>query len=527
VRVLVPALITARRKLALYVFGFLFVLVLGYLAADMVLAGDVAGMFYVALACGAAAFALSILGNWRRGVYFLLAWLLFEDLARKYLGNNMAVYFGKDFLAAVVYLSYFKALRKGEVKTFRPPFLLPLLIFVWFGILQAFNPGSPSVVYGAVGLKLYFYYIPLMFVGYSMFEKEADLRRLFLFLVAISGIIAGLGIVQAILGHTFLNPAQMQADIRTLSENYRVSPISGEISYRPTSIFVSNGRFAFYLVPAWLIAFGMGGYLLLRTRQGRILVSIVLGLLTGAIVLSVSRGTLLWTLGSALVASAAFLWGAPWRQGEARRVLRNLQRTLLSVGAALVLLMSFYPKAVESRVAFYTETLLPSSPDSDLLYRVRDYPIRNIEGAFETPRWPYGYGTGTASLGIQYVARILRIPPTGVTVESGFGTLVVEMGILGLLLWIVMSCAILASSWRIVRSLKGSPWFPLAFCIFWFAFLLLLPYTYAGMATYQDFVLNAHLWLLLGILFRLPSLALSAQFAAGAEPGKPRRRWIL
>lgn len=196
----------------------------------------------------------------------------------------------------------------------------------------------------------------------------------------------------------------------------------------------------------------------------------------------------------------------------------------MAVGASIVLLVFFYPKALESRMAFYTETLLPSSPDSDLIYRVRDYPIRNIEGAFATPNWPYGYGTGTASLGIQYVARIMHVPNTGVEVESGFGTLVVEMGVLGLLLWIFMSCSILISCWSVVRKLKGSPWFPLAFCIFWFAFLLLLPYTYAGMATYQDFVLNAHLWLLLGILFRLPTIALSAQFAAGAPtPGKPRR----
>ena len=34
----------------------------------------------------------------------------------------------------------------------------------------------------------------------------------------------------------------------------------------------------------------------------------------------------------------------------------------------------------------------------------------------------------------------------------------------------------------------------------------------------QDFVLNAYLWLLLGILFRLPKLAEAAQLAAGEAP---------
>jgi hypothetical protein len=70
------------------------------------------------------------------------------------------------------------------------------------------------------------------------------------------------------------------------------------------------------------------------------------------------------------------------------------------------------------------------------------------------------------------------------------------------------------SAWRVVRKLKGSAWFPLAFVIFWYSFVLPFPSTFGGMQPYQDFVMNAYLWLVLGVLFRLPSLALSAQFAA-------------
>ena len=43
---------------------------------------------------------------------------------------------------------------------------------------------------------------------------------------------------------------------------------------------------------------------------------------------------------------------------------------------------------------------------------------------------------------------------------------------------------------------------------------------------YEDFLLNAYLWLLLGILFRLPSIWPSAQFAANAAAPEPARRWI-
>jgi hypothetical protein len=118
------------------------------------------------------------------------------------------------------------------------------------------------------------------------------------------------------------------------------------------------------------------------------------------------------------------------------------------------------------------------------------------------------------------------VRPPVIGVESGFGTLVVEMGIGGLILWFVVSGAILFSAWKVVKRLKGSPWFPLGFVIFWYAFFLLIPATYGTLVGYEDFLLNAYFWLLLGLLFRLPTIALSAQFANTAPTTKPARRWI-
>jgi hypothetical protein len=100
------------------------------------------------------------------------------------------------------------------------------------------------------------------------------------------------------------------------------------------------------------------------------------------------------------------------------------------------------------------------------------------------------------------------------------------MGIGGLILWFVLVAAILTSAWRVVKGLKGSPWFPLAFMIFWYAFLLLIPLTYEGLQAYEDFILNAYLWLLLGVLFRLPKLALSAQLDAAASAPQANLHWV-
>src|SRR5580658_1428218 len=241
-----------------------------YEAAGYVLGGDFSGLAYVAMAVLAGAIVIGILNNWRNGVYFFLSWLLFEDFARKFLGNNMAIYFAKDFLALVVFISFMAAYRRKEVTSFRPPFLVPVLLFVWFGLMQIFNPASTSIWYGLMGFKIFFYYIPLVFLGYALINSEAQLRRFFTVNTVLALIIISLGIAQSILGPSFLNPATAAEDLRLLSGLYRVTD-SGVSAYRPTSVFVSAGRYANFIMVAWLLILGFSGYLLLRQKRGRAL----------------------------------------------------------------------------------------------------------------------------------------------------------------------------------------------------------------------------------------------------------------
>jgi hypothetical protein len=52
--------------------------------------------------------------------------------------------------------------------------------------------------------------------------------------------------------------------------------------------------------------------------------------------------------------------------------------------------------------------------------------------------------------------------------------------------------------------------------IFWFVFILLIPFSYNGITAFQNYIYNAYLWLLLGILFRLPSLVGQPDIAANS-----------
>ena len=370
-----------RRLLA---FGTLVVgAIAAYEFAQYVINDDMTGLAYVALCIAGGAVVVAILHNWRNGVYFFLSWLLFEDFVRKFLGNNMAIYFGKDLLVLVVYISFFMAVRRKEVTIFRPPFLVPLLMFIWFGAMQVFNPASTSLGYGLMGFKIFFYYVPLVFVGYALLNSEAELRRFFTTNMVLVLVIVSLGVAQSIIGPGFLNPAVQAEDLRLLSGLYRVSASGGAVAYRPTSVFVSAGRYADFIMVAWILVLGFSGYLLLRHKKGRILAFVAIPITAAGAFLTASRGSFMWGMINAAATSIAFVWGAPWRQGEALRVFRSIQRVAIGIGLGMVLLFYVYPDALMSRLAIYEETLLPDSPTNELTHRGLTYPIGQLSGGLQ------------------------------------------------------------------------------------------------------------------------------------------------
>ena len=185
---------------------------------------------------------------------------------------------------------------------------------------------------------------------------------------------------------------------------------------------MSVGRYADFLMVAWILVLGFSGYLLLRHKRGRVLAFIAIPVTAAGAFLTSSRGAFLWGIINAVVTSVAFVWGAPWRQGEALKVFRSIQRVAIGMGLGIILVFYAYPDALLSRHAEYEETLMPNSPKKEVMHRGWTYPLENFLGAFNYERWPYGFGIGTSGLGGQYVARIFNVKPVGVAVESGYGT---------------------------------------------------------------------------------------------------------
>jgi hypothetical protein len=289
--------LTGNRQIKAAVMGLI---VLGTIweLASWIVAGSNPSLIMFGLSFVVVALVVHILNDWRSGVLVFLLWILFEDLARKYLGNSMIVYFAKDFLVAIAYLSFYFAKRRKEVEFFKPPFLVPLALFFALALAQVFNPNSPNILYGVLGLKLYFYYVPLMYLGYAMLTRPADLDRL-LKVSLIGGIVvSGLGVAQSVLGVGFLTPQDSAAELYSLSHFTRYSPVTHREVFASSSVFVSAGRFSFYLVMLWIIALGVQGYLMLSRRPDAKYGYLGMGIITVAVITTGTRGPFVFTIGS-------------------------------------------------------------------------------------------------------------------------------------------------------------------------------------------------------------------------------------
>jgi hypothetical protein len=287
----------------------------------------------------------------------------------------------------------------------------------------------------------------------------------------------------------------------------RYSPITHQAAFAPSSVFVSAGRFSFYLVLLWILALGTQGYFLLSRKPGVKYGFWAIGIVTVAVMITGTRTPFVFVVASAFVMTAAFLWGAPWRWGQGHRLVKALRRGFLIGGIGLILMFEVFPTAIGGSWAFVSETLFQGSGGSDLSNRGWDYPVQNLMNAFQEGDLFVGHGTGMSSLGMQYVSRFLGEQLPNISVESGFGTLVVEMGIFGPILWLLWASVLLWQGWKVVRKLRETVYFPLGFAIWWYAVIVLILFMHLTMALYQNFVNNAYLWLLIGVLYRLPKLA--------------------
>ena len=114
-------------------------------------------------------------------------------------------------------------------------------------------------------------------MGYALIRDRSDLRKFLVGNAALATLIAGVAIVQAIVGNSFLNPGNLPIELLDTANLEKVAPISGLVFSLPNSVFVSPGRLALYLTLAVTLGIGTAGYLLLSGAGNRKTVFVSIG----------------------------------------------------------------------------------------------------------------------------------------------------------------------------------------------------------------------------------------------------------
>ena len=127
-----------------------------------------------------------------------------------------------------------------------------------------------------------------------------------------------------------MNPGTLAPELEELGNLTRYSPITNQAVLAPTSVFVSSGRFALYMVLVAILALGAQAYLLLARRRRAAYGFLGIGVVLVGAMQSGSRGSIIFVVASIMALSAGFLWGAPWRWGQGHRLVKAFRQALCS-----------------------------------------------------------------------------------------------------------------------------------------------------------------------------------------------------
>jgi hypothetical protein len=141
---------------------------------------------------------LSILADWRRGILMLLAYVPVGGAISLWMWPNTLPLLFKDILfVGPIYFALFllaaPELRRSPVSR---SLTMIMLLFAAIVLLQMFNPKLDNIFVGAVGAKVWLFYLPLVFVGAAAVRDRDDLVRVLRVMVAIAVVPCAVGLAQ-------------------------------------------------------------------------------------------------------------------------------------------------------------------------------------------------------------------------------------------------------------------------------------------------------------------------------------------
>ncbi len=416
--------------------------------------------------------------NWRVAMGVLLVWLVVEDLFRRFAGNDLRIYFAKDVAFLILLLGLF--LDPGFRERWREAtgatrFILYALV-AWALIMS-------------VPAAWQDWRIPLLGLRARLHVRAAGRRGVRAWIVpSLLATMAAdrvgdrcsrecvIGIIQATIGPSFLAAGRVTPGLR--GDLFR--GIDNTLVYRPTATFVEPGRFAAFAVLG--LAMSLAAFTMARGHR-RMVAAVCAALNGGGVWVSGGRAGLVVAVTLVLFAAIA----GPLAEG--RLAMTRAVTLIAVVVAASAVLTAAIPGVVDDRFEWYSQTLDPRSPNSEWSQRINGY-AEDARIGIEFGGI-FGRGTGTESLGEQYLSGDPNSVEGQYLVEGGYASLAVEWGIVGLALWIAWSISWVARQWGAIKDARGQRGAAAGFVLFcWMLYFLFFGF-FGGLQGFQNYVGNA------------------------------------
>jgi hypothetical protein len=445
---------------------------------------------------------IAILSKWQRGIYMLILFVPFGSILAVYLRPNPAGPLLKDFLFVLPIYVVFLLLHMRDFRQVRIPTPISLMFVAFAGLvlLQIFNPGVRNVLSGAIGIKIWILYIPLAYLVSAMIVRAEDLIKFLRVATAVALVPCVIGLAQFMMSSTIGYEQTMTLfygnQAAAVTQGFATFQLGADF-YRIPSTFSFVTQYSGYVLMMLAVTYmhqsvepHLGWRLFAKVMTGLVFIAC---LLSGARANFVFAPVLLLVI---LFLDAKLTRMAIWLLFGPFIMILTLQTAGLDIFAVA-------DKTSGLVTNYGSDLVIP-----DLINSLVNYPLGK------------GVGTNTgAARNIMSAAEIAAMPHP---IEGYYAKAIIELGIPGLIVLLLILFSIGAYALGIHRRTKEPMKRSCTAAITGFIIVMAV-HSFKGWQIELDPV-NVWYWMLVGIIFRMPELRFDSVVEARREAEMAKRQ---
>lgn len=420
---------------------------------------------------------------WKFSFFLAMIWLIIGGAFRKWIfpGYEKLIFFIPYILLSSVYLHFIGKRIISAKRIFGQTGInLLLFFFLLLGIFEAFNPNVPEFMVSIIGLVIYFFFIPLLFITRYIFESRQAILRFFKMFALFSVPLLVLGIFQ------YYSPPDSPLNTYVRTEEVSSIALSGQFA-RITSTFSYISGYTQYLQILIMVA----AYLLTVKGLSRKFVLFLYTLLPFIFVnlfMTGSRGPVAFSIIFILIYLTLVFTR---NQGKHRR---NVIRLITASMVGLILISSTF--IGKQSYSTFSERL--SGESSDIIPRVittYTAPFRYFNEA-----GLIGFGIGTTYQAVQEQFKVGDMwRKMGIGFEEEPGRIMLELGLIGFIITYYIRFSLVRKFWVVSRETSTAEFKNLAIAIL----LFLLPFFMGVNVLVFNQTASFFYWLFAGFLLSI------------------------